>query len=64
LKYACAQGCKALWQGAIAHLGHIDVLVNNAGIGAIQHPVLECDFDTWSAAFDKILEVNLKGATP
>ena len=42
---------------SIAHLGTIDVLVNNAGIAA-GSSLLEMDEQTW----DQVLNVNLKGA--
>ncbi|MGA9776389.1 MAG: SDR family oxidoreductase [Candidatus Dormiibacterota bacterium] len=41
-------------------LGGLDVLVNNAGV-SLPHDILEMDFDTWRAAFQRTLEVNLFG---
>lgn len=41
---------------AEAHFGHLDVLVNNAGIGA-NHPALDVTENDW----DEIMDVNLKG---
>jgi len=42
----------------LAEFGHIDILVNNAGA----NPVLSSMADLDEEAFDKVLEVNLKGA--
>ncbi len=41
-------------------LGGLDVLVNNAGV-SLPHDILEMDFDSWRAAFQRTLEVNLFG---
>jgi NAD(P)-dependent dehydrogenase (short-subunit alcohol dehydrogenase family) len=48
-----------LWRNAVAWKGHIDVLVNNAGIqkwGAV-----DGDFETWDAVWHETLQVNLLG---
>lgn len=37
--------------------GRLDVLVNNAGIAPVTHPLQDCT----EALFDKVVEVNLKG---
>jgi NAD(P)-dependent dehydrogenase (short-subunit alcohol dehydrogenase family) len=42
----------------VEHFGRIDILVNNAGA----NPVLSPLADLGEEAFDKVLEVNLKGA--
>ena len=47
-----------LVQGTLQAFGRIDVLVNNAGA----NPVLSSMVDLEEEAFDKVLEVNLKGA--
>ena len=47
-----------LVQGALRAFGRIDVLVNNAGA----NPVLSSMVDLEEETFDKVLEVNLKGA--
>jgi len=47
-----------LVQKALAEYGRIDILVNNAGA----NPVLSTMVDLEEEAFDKVLEVNLKGA--
>lgn len=41
--------------------GHIDVLVNNAGI-FVAHPIEEVDYETWQAAWAQHVAVNLVGA--
>jgi 3-oxoacyl-[acyl-carrier protein] reductase len=40
---------------ALADLGHIDVLVNNAGIAGLNSPTVEYPFDEW----ERVLRVNL-----
>lgn len=49
---------KKLVDDFIAHYGRLDILVNNAGIG-IFHAIDEVDFDTWTQAWDTILNTNL-----
>lgn len=46
-----------LWDNAISWQGHIDVLVNNAGI--MQSAGIDDDFDIWSSAWQQTLQVNL-----
>lgn len=47
----------AMVAGALDAFGHIDILVNNAAIGAANRPFLEADPGIWLHA----LEVNLNG---
>lgn len=47
-------------ESSIAGLGAIDVLVNNAGV-SISHSITELDFESWRAAFDRTIAVNLSG---
>ncbi len=46
---------------AIAELGHIDVLVNNAGIYQ-EHPLQQTSYEDWQAAWQQTINVNLLGA--
>jgi 3-oxoacyl-[acyl-carrier protein] reductase len=48
-------------QEAIAHLGKIDVLVNNTGIYQ-EHPLDKTPYQDWRLAWEKTLNVNLLGA--
>lgn len=53
---ATVEGCRAVVEAALAGLGGLDVLVNNAGVGGVAS-VEETDEETW----DRILDTNLKG---
>ena len=55
-----ADAVKAMVDAAAAHLGGIDVLVNNAGV-FIDHPPLDTGFDEWQQAWRETVEVNLYG---
>ena len=46
---------------AIAHLGKIDVLVNNAGIYQ-EHPLDKTNYQDWQQIWQQTLNVNLLGA--
>jgi 3-oxoacyl-[acyl-carrier protein] reductase len=50
------QDVKALVQETIAHFGHLDILINNAGIG-IYGPLVETTTEQW----DRIMAVNARG---
>jgi NAD(P)-dependent dehydrogenase (short-subunit alcohol dehydrogenase family) len=52
------EACDALAARALDHFGHVDVLVNNAGMS----PVYEDVLDISEALWDKVIGVNLKGA--
>jgi len=49
-------GCESAVETAIEAFGGLDVLVNNAGVGA-GRPIADCDEEMWDAHAD----VNLKG---
>ncbi|MGH7759597.1 MAG: SDR family NAD(P)-dependent oxidoreductase [Candidatus Dormibacteria bacterium] len=57
---ARAEECRRLVQEALAALGGIDVLVNNAGV-SLPHDILKDDFESWRDAWDQTLAVNLTG---
>lgn len=48
---------EALVSNAVAELGRLDVIVNNAGIGYLMQLVTDMDEEKW----DAVLDVNLKG---
>ena len=52
---------KALINNFIGTYGHIDVLVNNAGI-AISHPIEDVGFEDWTSAWTSTLQTNLIAA--
>ena len=51
---------QSLHSAAIAQLGRIDVLVNNAGM-VERHPFEDCKFDTWNSAWHRTINANLIG---
>jgi meso-butanediol dehydrogenase / (S,S)-butanediol dehydrogenase / diacetyl reductase len=53
-----AAQCGLLVAKAIDHFGHVDIFVNNAGIGFMMKPMLEVDPADWA----KVIAVNLSGA--
>lgn len=49
-------GCEKLLARAVAKFGHVNALVNNAGIDIIE-PAVECIESHW----DEVIKINLKG---
>ncbi|MEO1378015.1 MAG: SDR family oxidoreductase [Cyanobacteria bacterium J06635_10] len=47
-----------LWQDALSLTGHIDVLINNAGI--MPPAGIESELDVWTTAWKNTLQVNLR----
>ncbi|MGN0706404.1 MAG: 3-oxoacyl-[acyl-carrier-protein] reductase [Faecalibacterium sp.] len=52
-----AEGCKALFEAALAAYGRVDILVNNAGLTR-DNLILRLSEED----FDRVLDANLKGA--
>jgi len=46
---------------AVEQLGGLDILVNNAGIFD-PHPLVDVDYESWRAAWQKTIRINLTGA--
>jgi NAD(P)-dependent dehydrogenase (short-subunit alcohol dehydrogenase family) len=55
------ESARSLVEQAVGGLGHLDVVVNNAGI-VLAHRIDEVDFEQWKAAWNDVLAVNLLGA--
>ena len=51
---------RALWDEALAELGHIDVLVNNAGV--FEAIADDSDDAAWHAAWSRTLAINLQAS--
>lgn len=49
-----------LWEAAIAELGAIDVLINNAGV--FEANPIDRDDDEWNAAWERTMLINLTAA--
>ena len=55
------EAVRAMVDAAAAHLGGLDVLVNNAGV-YLAHSVADSSYEEWQAAWRATLDVNLVGA--
>ena len=51
---------RALWAAALARLGHIDVLVNNAGV--YESVAADASDEEWHAAWGRTLTINLQAS--
>jgi NAD(P)-dependent dehydrogenase (short-subunit alcohol dehydrogenase family) len=51
------EATERLWDEAVAWRGHVDVLVNNAGI--YEHADPDGDLAAWQIAWQRVLQVNL-----
>ncbi len=57
---ADARDCVRLWGDAVRALGHVDVLVNNAGVAPLTAPGAE--LDDWLRNWEVTMTVNLRAA--
>ena len=58
---ADAEAVRLMVEAAVADLGGLDVVVNNAGIYA-WHPITEVSYEQWQETWRETLAVNLTGA--
>jgi 3-oxoacyl-[acyl-carrier protein] reductase len=53
-------GAERLWEAAIARLGRIDVLINNAGV--FEPITVEAELDDWHAGWGRTMQINLQAS--
>jgi 3-oxoacyl-[acyl-carrier protein] reductase len=58
---ADAEAVRLMVEAAVADLGGLDVVVNNAGI-YVWHPITEVSYEEWQETWRETLAVNLTGA--
>jgi 3-oxoacyl-[acyl-carrier protein] reductase len=58
---ADAEAVRLMVEAAVAELGGLDVVVNNAGI-YVWHPITEVSYEQWQETWRETLAVNLTGA--
>jgi 3-oxoacyl-[acyl-carrier protein] reductase len=55
------EAVRQMVEAAVADLGGLDVLVNNAGV-YLWHPITEVSYEQWQEVWQQTLAVNLTGA--
>jgi NAD(P)-dependent dehydrogenase (short-subunit alcohol dehydrogenase family) len=55
--FADPAGPRSLWDGVLAELGHVDVLINNAGV--FEDNPLDGDDAEWIAGWERTMRINL-----
>ena len=58
--FARPGAARALWDTAVERLGHVDVLINNAGV--FEANPIDADDDAWLANWERTLRINLTAA--
>ncbi len=58
---ADAEAVRLMVEAAVADLGGLDVVVNNAGI-YLWHPITEVSYEQWQQVWGDVMAVNLTGA--
>ncbi|MDP6788534.1 MAG: SDR family oxidoreductase [Rhodospirillales bacterium] len=58
--FECDDDVEKVWRDAVAWKGHVDVLINNAGVYAMGG--VDEDFEIWTGVWRRLLQVNLVAA--